>query len=53
MLDEAVADVGIALGKGGGGVGGGAAKDEESAVGGFGECSAEDQIAAEMRFAGE
>jgi len=53
LLDETVADVGIALGKGGGGVGRGAAKDEESAVGGFGECSAEDQIAAEMRFASE
>jgi hypothetical protein len=53
MLDEAVADVGIALGEGVGGVGGGAAKDEESAVGGFGERSGEGEIAAEMRFAGK
>jgi hypothetical protein len=54
MLDEAVADVGIALGEGVGGVGGGgAAEDEESAVGGFGERSGEDEIAAEMRFAGK
>jgi len=53
MLDEAVADVGIALGEGVGGVGGGAAKDEESAVGGFGERSGEGEIAAEMRFASE
>jgi len=53
MPDETVTDVGIALGEGGGGVGGGAAEDEESAVGGFGERSGEEEFAPEMGFAGE
>jgi len=53
MLDEAVAHVGIALGEGGGGVGRGTAENEESAVSGFGECSGEEEFAAEMGFAGE
>ena len=53
MLDEAVADVGIVLRERGGGIGGGTAKDEESAVGGFGERSREEEFAAEMGFAGE
>jgi hypothetical protein len=53
MPDQAVADVGIALREGGGGVGGGVAKDEESAVGGFGEGSGEDEFATKMGFASE
>jgi len=53
MPDETVTDVGIALGEGGGGVGGGAAEDEESAVGGFGERSGEEEFAPEMGLAGE
>jgi hypothetical protein len=53
MFDETVTDVGIALGEGSGSVGGGTAKDEESGVGGVGECSGEDEFAAEMGFAGE
>jgi hypothetical protein len=53
MLDEAVADVRIALGEGRGGFGRRAAEDDERAVGGFGQRPTEEEFAAEMGLAGE